>query len=194
MTGYKEKLDINTDPKNFVEAYLQEKYKKEQQGCGENYSKIQLLNVCRNLFEGGQETTSDTILWCIIHLMLNPKIQQKVQEELENVVGKNKLITVQEKPMLPFMQAVINESQRIANLLPINVRHTTTRDVIIKGYNIKEGTLIVPHIGMVLYNEENQKISIPNDFWILRASLKPMMNLFHFLLANDNVPEKVWQE
>src|SRR5687768_13309476 len=89
-----------------------------------------------------KETTSDTILWCIIHLMLNPKIQQKLHEELDNVVGKNKLITVQEKPMLPFTQAVINvriEESDLSNHSRLGM------ESLVEGRDLLNETFISPH-------------------------------------------------
>lgn len=42
----------------------------------------------------------------------------------------------------------------MANLLPQNVPHETTRDVVIDGYTIPKGTTIIPQISCVLYDEK----------------------------------------
>ena len=41
----------------------------------------------------------------------------------------------------------------MANLLPLNLIHKTTRDVTIRGYLIPKNTCIVPQIGAVLFDE-----------------------------------------
>lgn len=45
------------------------------------------------------------------------------------------------------------EAQRLANILPQNLLHKTTKDVVIEGYTVAKGTCIVPQISVVLYDE-----------------------------------------
>jgi hypothetical protein len=38
--------------------------------------------------------------------------------------------------------------------MPLANRHTTTRDVTIGGFRIEEGTEVLPHISVILYDEK----------------------------------------
>lgn len=42
---------------------------------------------------------------------------------------------------------------RVANLLPQNVPHRTTKDVVIDGHRIPKNTVIVPQLSVVLTDE-----------------------------------------
>uniref|UniRef100_A0A914EF35 Cytochrome P450 n=1 Tax=Acrobeloides nanus TaxID=290746 RepID=A0A914EF35_9BILA len=77
-----------------------------------------------------------------------------MQEELDLVIGSNRIISMDDKHNLHYTSAVINEIQRIANLIPINVLHTTSRNVNINGHHIRKGTMIIPQICAILYDEK----------------------------------------
>uniref|UniRef100_A0A3Q3R0E9 Uncharacterized protein n=1 Tax=Monopterus albus TaxID=43700 RepID=A0A3Q3R0E9_MONAL len=61
----------------------------------------------------------------------------QVQEELSRVVGSRR-VQVEDRKNLPYTDAVIHESQRLANILPMAIPHKTSRDVTFQGYFIKE--------------------------------------------------------
>ena len=50
-----------------------------------------------------------------------PQIQEKVQQEIDVVVGKNRNPMNDDKPNLPFTEAVIHEIQRCANIVPLSL-------------------------------------------------------------------------
>uniref|UniRef100_A0A3Q3IIH4 Cytochrome P450 2K1-like n=2 Tax=Monopterus albus TaxID=43700 RepID=A0A3Q3IIH4_MONAL len=76
----------------------------------------------------------------------------QVQEELSRVVGSRR-VQVEDRKNLPYTDAVIHESQRLANILPMAIPHKTSRDVTFQGYFIKEGTTVFPLLTSVLYDE-----------------------------------------
>ena len=61
----------------------------------------------------------------------------QVQEELSRVVGSRQ-VRVEDRMSLPYTDAVIHETQRLANIVPMSIPHKTSRDVTFQGYFIKE--------------------------------------------------------
>uniref|UniRef100_A0A915EG32 Tryptophan synthase beta chain-like PALP domain-containing protein n=1 Tax=Ditylenchus dipsaci TaxID=166011 RepID=A0A915EG32_9BILA len=125
----------------------------------EPYFKIQSLRgISFELFFAGQETTSTTLKFLVLYMIVYPEVQVKMQLELDRVMGDNeggtRRVTLAHRTKLPYTNAVINETQRFANLFPVNLLHRTTKDVECGGYKIAKGTLIVPVIASVLYNEK----------------------------------------
>lgn len=86
--------------------------------------------------------------------MNTPGVQEKMQEEMDKVVGGGRLVTTADKNDLPYMNAVINEAQRCGNIVPLNLLHCTTKDTVINGYSVKKGTGVVAQISTVMYDEK----------------------------------------
>lgn len=61
----------------------------------------------------------------------------QVQDELSRLVGSRQ-IRVDDRKNLPYTDAVIHETQRLANIVPMSIPHKTSRDITFQGYLIKE--------------------------------------------------------
>lgn len=63
-------------------------------------------------------------------------LQDKVQEEIDQVIGQNRRPTMANKPNLPYTDAVIHEIQRIGNIVPLNGLRMAAKDTTLGGYFI----------------------------------------------------------
>lgn len=68
----------------------------------------------------------------------------QVQEELSRVVGSRQ-VCVEDRKSLPYTDAVIHETQRLANIVPMAIPHSTSRDVTLQNYFIKKVSHISPN-------------------------------------------------
>lgn len=116
----------------------------EETGASSNFTEAQLVEIGVELFAAGTETTANTIRWAILYLAHNPDIQQKMYEEIRDTMGRGKLPALEHKSRLPFTEAVIMETQRMANLVPLSVMHRTMAATKLMGYDIPADTLVVP--------------------------------------------------
>ncbi|CAB1350116.1 unnamed protein product [Coregonus sp. 'balchen'] len=64
----------------------------------------------------------------------------RVQENINRLIGSRQPL-VEDRKNLPYADAVIHEIQRLANIAPMAILHTTSRDITFQGYFIKKGTL-----------------------------------------------------
>ncbi|KAH7696120.1 CBN-CYP-33D1 protein, partial [Aphelenchoides avenae] len=149
-------IDLNSESeaKDFAEAFLREQAKRDRAGEHHFYTRPQLISMCFDLFLAGQETTSTTLAWGFAYLLHNPDVQRKVHDELDSVIGSERLITVDDKHSLPYLNAVIAETHRICNLLPQNLLHRTTKDVLVDGYHLPKGACIIPQLSGVFYDDQ----------------------------------------
>jgi cytochrome P450 len=98
--------------------------------------------VAGAMFGAGAETTASAITIIIMAAALHPEAQNKVLEELDKVVGRERLPSFADRQMLPQVIAFTLESLRWR---PVNVgiAHRATKDVIWQNYVIPEGATVI---------------------------------------------------
>lgn len=89
-------------------------------GANENFDQESLELCCLDLFKAGAETSSTTLLWCILYLVKYPEVQQNCYKEIISVTGE---VKPTREHALPYCQAVIQEVQRMACVAPQLMPH-----------------------------------------------------------------------
>ncbi|KAI2645397.1 Cytochrome P450 2K6 [Labeo rohita] len=76
----------------------------------------------------------------------------KVHDEIDRVIGRRQPM-VEDRKNLPFIDAVVHELQRFANVAPLGSARRTTCDIHLNGYFIKKGTSVWPLLVSILRDE-----------------------------------------
>lgn len=92
---------------------------------------------------GGVETTAAVMQWFSALIPAYPEIQRRAQEELDAVVGKNRLPTIEDEPNLPYCHAIVKEMERMYNPFWLGTPHTATADFTYQGKFIPKDTVMV---------------------------------------------------
>uniref|UniRef100_A0A8C9XRT3 Cytochrome P450 n=1 Tax=Sander lucioperca TaxID=283035 RepID=A0A8C9XRT3_SANLU len=139
--------------RGFVDAFLVRKQKLEKSGItNSHFHDENLMITVQNLFSAGTETSATTLRWGLLLMAKYANIQDQVQEEVSREIGSRQ-VQVEDRKNLHFTNAVIHETQRLANIAPMSLPHRTTQDVTFQGYVIKKGTAVAPLLISVLYDE-----------------------------------------
>ncbi|XP_035239653.1 cytochrome P450 2M1-like [Anguilla anguilla] len=141
-------LDINS-PQDYIEAFLVRMLEQEHKPDSE-FHFDNLVSSIWNLFSAGTETTSSTLRHGLLLMMKYPHVQERIQKEIDEVVGSSRSPSVQDRQNMPYTDAVIHEVQRSMDLTPTSVPHKTMRDTEFKGYFLPEGTMVLTLLSSVL--------------------------------------------
>ncbi|KAI0741843.1 cytochrome P450 [Daedaleopsis nitida] len=105
-------------------------------------------------FQGSIETTNSALQFFFVAMWLHPEVQRKAHAELDAVVGHHRLPEHTDMASLPYICAIAKECLRWRNITPISVPHSTTEDLVYRGYFIPKGTTLVPLTWMCLHDPE----------------------------------------
>ena len=72
-------------------------------------------------------------------MALHPAVQKRIQDEIDRVVGTDRLPTFEDRPSLPLVDAVVREILRWRPVVPLAIPHTAIKDDVYKGYFIPKG-------------------------------------------------------
>ncbi len=143
--------------RDFTDAYIKARYDNASNPDSSFYGKDghqNVLGVLTDLAQAGTDTTSITLGWGLLFMVLHPDIQKEVQDELDAVVGRSRLPCWSDRTSTPYTEAVLHEIQRRANILPNGVPHATRVDVNFRGFFIPKGTVVFPNLEAVLMNPD----------------------------------------
>ncbi|XP_069839960.1 cytochrome P450 2K1-like [Dendropsophus ebraccatus] len=151
----RQEYDAN-DITGFIDAYIM-KQEQELKKPQTYFDEENLIATALDLFDAGTVTSSTTIRWGILLMMKYPEIQKRIQDEIKTHIKPGQLPSAEDRKKMPYTDAVIHEIQRFANIVPLNVSHTSPTDVYFHGYCIPKGTEIIPLLTSVLYDKTQWK-------------------------------------
>ena len=73
----------------------------------------------------------------LLALALNPEVQRRVQAQIDNVVGRERLPDFED--LLPYVDAVCREASRWGVVGPLGVAHAAYEDDVYRGWDIPKG-------------------------------------------------------
>ncbi|CAH1266054.1 CYP2J2 [Branchiostoma lanceolatum] len=152
IAKHKEIFDPD-DIRDFMDAFLLEAKKREGDE-NSTFAEEQHVEIIRQLFLAGTDTTATTLHWAVLFMILHPDIQQKVQQEIDSVLGPSQDPSMEHRSHMPYTEATLSEISRMAATAPMASRHFTTSDTFFRGYHIPKATGVEVNIWSVLYDPQ----------------------------------------
>nr|CAD7438754.1 unnamed protein product [Timema bartmani] len=126
--------------RDFIDDYIQELKKND---------KDQLLLLATDLILPTAATVPAMLTFALIMLLHHPQVMLKAQKEIDGVVGRDRLPSLDDRSSLPYLEAIQREVHRRQSLLPLSVFRRCTEDTMLNGYFIPQHTLVVPNLWSV---------------------------------------------
>ncbi|RYP13071.1 hypothetical protein DL767_010944 [Monosporascus sp. MG133] len=98
------------------------------------------------VIQANESQTVNTVQTFFLAMMVYPEVQRKAQEEIDRVVGSQRLPSFEDRGHLPYVEAVVSEAFRWHPVGPMGIPHVTSQDDVFEGYLIPKGAMILPNI------------------------------------------------
>lgn len=95
---------------------------------------------------GGTDTTSNSVEFTLAEIMNKPHIMKKLQQELDDVVGKDSIVEESHISKLPYLNLVMKEALRLHPALPLLVPHCPSAATTIAGYTVPKGVRVFVNV------------------------------------------------
>ena len=134
---------------------------RENRPVGENTLSItpllsdeQIIALLGDLYGAAFETSSTALYWTLSYLVKYPDIQRQLHDELDHVVGRERLPTLQDIASLPLLQATVYELLRVTSVAPLAIPRSTTTETTIRGFTIPKDTVVFVNLWSVHHDPE----------------------------------------
>ncbi|OMO70652.1 Cytochrome P450 [Corchorus olitorius] len=117
-----------------------------QENNPEYYTNVMIRGMVQVLITAGTETSAATMEWALTLLLNNPKTLVKAQEEIDMVVGTNRLMDETDIDKLPYLGGIINETFRMCPITPLLIPHESSEECTVGGFRIPRGTMLLVNI------------------------------------------------
>jgi len=135
----KVKESAGSDDDNFVKEYI-------RINGSEAVNMRELAVIIRDLTIAGTESASCSLNWALILLANHPQVQARLQQDIDSVVPRDRRPSLDDKPRLSYLEAVILETFRLKPAFPLGLPRVTVVDTEVAGYEIPAGTEVVANL------------------------------------------------
>ncbi|KIJ97235.1 hypothetical protein K443DRAFT_257636 [Laccaria amethystina LaAM-08-1] len=102
----------------------------------------------------GADTTVSSTQTFFLAMAMHPEAQRKAQAEIDAIVGAHRLPDLNDRPHLPYINAIVKELMRWQLVIPLGLAHMATDDDEYDGYFIPKGTIVIGASWSILHDPE----------------------------------------
>uniref|UniRef100_A0A8B9P606 Uncharacterized protein n=1 Tax=Apteryx owenii TaxID=8824 RepID=A0A8B9P606_APTOW len=153
-------------PQDFTDAFLR-KIEQEKGNPRTVFTRENMMVTLFDMLAAGTESTSISIRYCLMVLLEHPAVAEKMQEEIERVMGRERLPALRDRAAMPYTDAVIHEAQRCLDFVPLGFIRTVRQDTQLRGFTIPKGCTIYPVLSSALQDPQhfrNPEVFDPGHF------------------------------
>ncbi|VVD05001.1 unnamed protein product [Leptidea sinapis] len=134
---YDEKYD-----RSFLDIYIRAMKEDMKQNKRSTYSVQQLQLICTDYMFPTATAVEMVLTMLVEQMLMHPEVQEKIHEEIDRVVGRDRAPTLDDRNKMPYTEACIREMMRTETPVTLGVAHRAMVDTKLGGYDIPKNTSV----------------------------------------------------
>ncbi|KAJ1301077.1 hypothetical protein OPQ81_003495 [Rhizoctonia solani] len=155
-------------------SFLSELLEKNQNGY---YGEQIIKWTAASMYGGGVHTTVGILNNFILAMLLYPRVAQTAREEIERVVGTDRLPTILDRPDLPYLECVLLETLRWYPVTPLSIPRRVSKEDEYMGYRIPANSTVYNNVYAITRDKNiypDPENFIPERFDSKQTGCKPL--------------------
>ncbi|XP_010537826.1 PREDICTED: dihomomethionine N-hydroxylase-like isoform X1 [Tarenaya hassleriana] len=137
----------------------------------------EIKGECKDVCVASLDNPANNVEWTLAEMLNRPETLKRAMDELDRVVGKDRLVQESDIPNLNYIKSCCRESYRLHTVAPFLPPHVTTEDTSLGGFFVPKGSHVL--VNRVLLGQ-NPKI------WVDPEVFKPERHI-----SGDGCSEEV---
>ncbi|XP_052765377.1 cytochrome P450 1A1-like [Mya arenaria] len=114
----------------------------ENDATGPRITRSRILTTLADLQGAGFDTTNKSLQWLTLYMASYPEVQERVHDEIDDVIGSEKHIRYSDHNKLVYTEATYYEVMRKAAIAPFGLPKCATTDTTLDGFNVDKNTVV----------------------------------------------------
>ncbi|KAF9509886.1 hypothetical protein BS47DRAFT_1348721 [Hydnum rufescens UP504] len=153
FASVQEQMRQGTAPSSFILPLLEGINAGAEKGIVPDIKSADIKGAGGTIYIAGQDSTSATLAMFLLNMVLSPEVQLKAQNELDSIIGFDRLPTVEDRPSLPYIERVMQETFRWHPVVPLGIPHKSLDNDIYQGMFIPKGSIVFANAWSMCHDE-----------------------------------------
>lgn len=145
-------MSTHDNEESYVSKLLQQFQSEDEAKSLTKEDEDAIIWSAASLYGGGADTTIITLQTFTLAMLLFPDVQLKAQQEIDRVIGTDRLPNFEDRDCLPYINAVVKEAVRWWPIAPMGFPHAADSDIEYAGLHIPKGALLLPAVWWFLHD------------------------------------------
>ena len=151
-----------TEDRGFVQTIIRLQQENNKRNTSVFIGEDNMKGIVVDMVFGGTVTTTLAIGHSLALVIVHQHVAKKIQEEVDNVVGNQRMPRLSDRARMPYTMAAVFEVLRYtAAIAPAGFPHRALEDKNFEGYYIPKGSIILTYAWYVLHDPK-----LWNDPWV----------------------------
>ncbi|KAF9456703.1 cytochrome P450 1A2 [Collybia nuda] len=105
------------------------------------------------MYSAGVDTSWATLSIFFLAMTLYPEYQARARKEIDMIVGPNRLPAFEDRPLLPYVECILQETLRWNPTTPLGVPHLSVQDDVYNDMLIPKGSIMIANTRAMTLDE-----------------------------------------